>query len=333
MTHSATMLPRSSKQLALGMSSLIHLTSVGCDQPMKSTPAASAAVTAELSGSSSLSAQPILSSSASSAAAPKEAPAPSPIPDIPGGESPKPTPEEWAAAPAVNTGATGYVAPDCMVRVVREWVAPFCKDGHAYAGITYRNLGRPGVDWFEGWGATGVHFRLRPGEVQQVSLAVAHATLTAAWPKASAKPIYLAVERVSPDRQVGGNVIPLPVVPTEDTVRPEPALWYGAPRINDAPEGARPAECAMQLLTNWVRVYCVNKDLTYPRVHIPTNLGELKKDYFILDDTSRSELIVRIRPGADMSANIQWYEVQDARFRAQWPSGAEKPTISLELVR
>ena len=41
----------------------------------------------------------------------------------------------------------------------------------------------------------------------------------------------------------------LRVVPTEDTVRPEPALWYGAPRINDAPEGARPAECAMQLLT------------------------------------------------------------------------------------
>jgi hypothetical protein len=177
---------------------------------------------------------------------------------------------------------------------------------------------------------------MRRGLVQTVSLTESGRdfALRVVWPASKTKPIQIALEAEQPTKPRGRDpVSQVPVPPKEESARPEEADWYEATLVNDAPLEARPPECTVDILREWLRVSCLHAKETYPRIHSPSGLGERKEDYFVHELNQQAELIVRIRPGADMSANIQWYEVQDARFRAQWPSGAEKPTISPELVR
>lgn len=122
---------------------------------------------------------------------------PDTIPPIPATRSKPPTLSEWGRACDVNTQGAGSQAPDCTMKIVREWLQVTCR-GKVTGYENFTDFGNEGADYFKqvelGEMASFV-VRLRKGRNQKVRICrgAERASLFVSWPPSKDNPSIVAL--------------------------------------------------------------------------------------------------------------------------------------------
>lgn len=157
-------------------------------------PAPNPAPVATVSAEPAAPAEPAASASATPPAQPADI---SEIPAVPTDRSDPPTVQEWASAREVNTQGAATRAPDCTMKILREWLRVDCT-GDVQKLMNETDLGKQGVDYFEEvrTGAfVSIVFRLKKGKTQGVRIcrSKGRASLFTNWPIKDETPKIIAL--------------------------------------------------------------------------------------------------------------------------------------------
>ncbi len=155
---------------------------------------ASATTAADPSPAATVSAEPAASASATPPAQSADI---SSIPAVPTDRSDPPSVQEWASAREVNTQGAGTHAPDCTMKILREWLRVDCT-GDVRRLMNETDLGKEGVDYYEDvrvGALASIVFRLKKGKTQGVRICRSkdRATLFTNWPIKDEVPKIIAL--------------------------------------------------------------------------------------------------------------------------------------------
>lgn len=297
--------------------------------PMADRPDGAPGVSAIASASSAAAPSP---SAAAPAPSPPPRPAPRPdgLPTIPEGESPRPTLDEWRAAPTV------LEARGCTASVLREWVRVRCADS---LWMRSSDWGRPGADYREDLMQGSIEGRLRKGALLRATSANAGVTFVMAWPTTDDQPWRFTLEgpRLDARPEPWPAPGPVPDVPLDDMPRPPEANWMAARPVNTAARDTPTRDCGLLVSGQWARLHCRPPgDLASLRAwEVFTGFGAKKTDHvesMVGIVGSELQLDFRLRRGGRAHGMAIWAgNGRRASVKYEWPDGAPRPTV-LSLV-
>lgn len=281
--------------------------------------------------------QPAASSAASSPSAPVSAsanlPAPSArpstaLPSVPTAASPRPTPQEWAAAPTIERASA---VPACQLQLVREWLRASC--GRDVINFQPNGTGRAGTDFFVNFVPASLEVRLRPGifiHAQPQLQSGPVANFVVAWPEEDSQPALATILAPLPGKAGFFRISEpqsLPSIPTDRSPRPSPAQWVKAISINTAAQAQRAPGCEIHLLREWVRLQCAGIGGMSPELEKFKGLGTRDQDYFASSGFHLAQLEVRLQPG--MMARAEVWTLSDSirDFKVEWTKDAPAPSV------
>lgn len=288
----------------------------------------------------SSSATPAIAPVTSSSTAPAIAAAPvaSALVSVPDAESPRPTEQDWSAAPTFNTSATSLRDDRCRIAFLRDWMRVDCSgDGYLH---TIRLEGTAGKDYWLSVGLTLTHDgfvgRLKRGGLTELSFEsrVKPVLIRVAWPSDAPGPTVAEAASDPAGLQTihPREPLPIPVVPGQPTERPRPGDWVSAIPVNTAPPESRPEACEATMLRDWIRWRCSGGSAELLKVE---GLGKLGDGYFVVNSPFTQEGEARLTPGTSGAVRIR--PTADGRvvvLAVRWPANEPRPTeVSLRADR
>jgi hypothetical protein len=247
---------------------------------------------------------------------------PKPMVEIPTGETPEPSPQEWMSAPRFNTRADGPTDPACHVDILREWFRYMCKDG----GIPTLLAGAPGREYATRFaGDSYITGRLRRGDlyVAQDRASGTDVYARIAWPSVAAGPTVVEVWRDS----AGGLAVypeppqPLPQIPATPSERPRPGDWVLSTPVNMGAAERRPKNCETRVLRDWLQWRCSGM-----RLESIEGFGVANQDHFKTNDIDRQYGEARLQAGASGTVRMRaGFDGPRVTIRVRWPADAPQP--------
>lgn len=120
----------------------------------------------------------------------------------------------------------------------------------------------------------------------------------------------------------------IPEIPTERSKPPTKPEWEAASKINTAAEDQLPRTCRVKQAREWLGVWCSSNG---GRVVWSENFGAKSSDWF-LPDASVFTLLLRIRRGFDIRAELEHLQDTPMFLRVNWPPDSPRP-LEISLGR
>jgi hypothetical protein len=246
---------------------------------------------------------------------------------IPDGDSPEPTPAEWASAPTFNTSTAAGRVDECPIAVKREWVRFGCMPDLLF-GVPEKGFG---------WRSNSNYLvlRLRRGDlfIIRYSTGSTGALSRVAWPSDAAGPTVAETWRAPQGALVvyPEPVQPIPDVPELGTERPRPADWLSGTPVNTAAEHGRPKNCELRVLRDWVQWRCSGNQMFYER---SSGFGTPDVDFFKVTSLALQQGEARIKPGMSATFTISLtIGAPLTTIKIHWPVNEPKPSeISVQTA-
>jgi hypothetical protein len=119
----------------------------------------------------------------------------------------------------------------------------------------------------------------------------------------------------------------VPDIPAARSKPPTVDEWIAAPEVSTQDAGARPNDCYLKIVREWLKVHC-NGSVT--GTMDMDGFGEENVDYYQQVTPGKpADFVVRLRKGVSMKLTIQ-REGQDAVLLVSWPSSEPRP-LRVEL--
>lgn len=300
---------------------------VACDgaNPQTSSATTSAQASARSSASSAAatsSSLALTSASAATSSAALASAAPTAPTVAPLEPSPRPTKEEWEAAPAVEVKPP---VVGCTLKTLREWSRVSCERNYFGVMGTF-GLGKVGERHFltSGGESGAVEIQAKRGELSAVKmLREPPAIVRVGWPSDEPRPTLIVLE----DKNGSFDPLPndepdatAPAIPSEPSPRPTSGDWLKARRVSTI--GAKRAPgCEIAILRDWLRARCKGVSIGFSGV---TGFGKLGEDYFTLTTLDGGELVARLKPGMSARADHMNMPANEI-LSVKWPSGQDRP--------
>jgi hypothetical protein len=244
--------------------------------------------------------------------------------------TPRPTADEWAAAPAVNTAPAERHPRGCTLQALRDWVRASCK-GEYFSPDS--DWGAAGKDYFTV--SDAVEIRLAPGKLVQGKAGFVHAVLLVVWPSYAETPAITSLTTPLPTGQrepLPPNVA-LPPVPRERGPRPPEADWLVAPSVNFGPEAGKTKNCVLRVSGTWARLKCRQPEgAVIDSWESWSGFGDKDRDHFlgsagVFRDSVLLDFV--LAPGGNAGGRLAFSAGNHGRVRLQfrWPEGAPQPTV------
>jgi len=114
----------------------------------------------------------------------------------------------------------------------------------------------------------------------------------------------------------------VPDIPSERSNPPTVDEWVGASEVNTQGPGARPNDCYMKIVREWLKVHCNGKVTGTKDMD---GFGQENWDYYQSITLGKSaDYVVRLRKGVSAKLKIL-REDQDAALFVSWPPTQPKP--------